>query len=348
MSVLPPAPSATVRDSAIDNVKAVLIFLVVFGHLIELHIEGSQLLRPLWIFLYSFHMPMFALVSGMFSHASLGQREGRQIIRNVVAPLLAFELIYEATEMLITGKPSVYATLIAPYWMLWYLLSLLSWRLMLPLFARLRFGLLFALALAMLCGYSEQSGYLLSLSRSVTFFPYFLLGSMMRPDFFQRRIGDWRYNLLAAALVTAALVICFRLPVYFDYRWLYGSFSLNRLGMANLTGSAWQLLQYVACTLTGLAVLQLLTRRPLGLARFGRRSLYIFLWHGMALIVLQQTGLLPKIFQHGEALALAVSLLVSAAIVWLAASDLCERWTRRLLLEPADKLLAGSLNHRQP
>ncbi|WP_394777737.1 acyltransferase family protein, partial [Undibacterium sp.] len=63
--------SSQSRNVTIDNIKGVLIFFVVFGHLIEMHIEGDHFLHSIWIFIYSFHMPMFALVSGMFSKTTL-------------------------------------------------------------------------------------------------------------------------------------------------------------------------------------------------------------------------------------------------------------------------------------
>jgi fucose 4-O-acetylase-like acetyltransferase len=107
-------PNQDNRNSALDQMKGVLIFLVVFGHLIELYFHHDSVLRPLWIAIYTMHMPMFILISGMVSKAELNSRQSIQLVKNVLAPLLAFELIYETTEYLLTGKTSVYAGLIAP------------------------------------------------------------------------------------------------------------------------------------------------------------------------------------------------------------------------------------------
>ena len=43
----------------IDNIKVVLIFLVVFGHLIERYIDTSNTLMGIYMFIYIFHMPLF-------------------------------------------------------------------------------------------------------------------------------------------------------------------------------------------------------------------------------------------------------------------------------------------------
>lgn len=329
--------STQVRNSRIDNVKAILIFLVVFGHLIEMHIGNDHFLRSIWIFVYAFHMPMFALVSGMFSKSSLGEQQATQLCKNIVVPLLGFELLYEGTEFLLKGSFSVYSDLVAPYWMLWYLLSLLSWRLLLPLFARLQFPVMLALLLSLATAYSEHAGYFLSLSRTLIFFPYFLLGWQLGPQ----ALDTSRKSLLpmTLAVVALAIVASFLLKSNFDYRWLYGSYSLDRLGMASLKGSLYQLLQYAVSGVVGLSVLHLLTRRNLGLARIGQRSMYVFLWHGMALIAMQESGALHRIFELEDTAALVISLSATAAIVWIGAHPWCERLTQTCLLKPLSWLL---------
>ena len=333
------------RNSALDNIKGVLIFLVVFGHFIELHIANDNFLRPIWIFIYAFHMPMFAMVSGIFSKVSLDDKQSIQLIKNIVAPLVGFELLYECTEYFLMGKFSVYAGLIAPYWMLWYLMSLLCWRLMLPLFSKLQFPVMLAVALAMLTSYSEHTGYLLSSSRTLMLFPYFLIGSVLGPELFSSTKNNLRYISLSFAIVALAIIATLCLPPLFDYRWLYGSFSLQRLGMANLIGSLYQLLQYTVSSILGIAILYLLSRRDWGLARIGKQSIYVFLWHGIALIILQATGLLATILHMQPLARLTMSLFCSGLIVLAAAHPYCELLTQKFILEPMTWLLVRQSRH---
>ena len=65
------------RNVYIDIVKAVAIILVVFGHCIQ-YGSGSEFLsstaffeNKVFIFIYSFHMPLFMLVSGYLFAYSL-------------------------------------------------------------------------------------------------------------------------------------------------------------------------------------------------------------------------------------------------------------------------------------
>lgn len=54
------------RQFLFDNMKVLLMCLVVFGHFLEkISIEGGYGIIRAWI--YSFHMPAFVFISGYFS-----------------------------------------------------------------------------------------------------------------------------------------------------------------------------------------------------------------------------------------------------------------------------------------
>lgn len=53
----------TSRKYNIDNIRAILIFLVVFGHLLET--VDFPLKSLIYSGIYVFHMPAFAFISGM-------------------------------------------------------------------------------------------------------------------------------------------------------------------------------------------------------------------------------------------------------------------------------------------
>lgn len=55
-----------VREAYYCNVKAFLLFLVILGHGIEPFTGRSKGLLQLYRIIYTFHMPLFALVTGIF------------------------------------------------------------------------------------------------------------------------------------------------------------------------------------------------------------------------------------------------------------------------------------------
>lgn len=52
------------RNTQIDSLKFFLIFLVLVGHCLDIGLS-SYLNNSLFRFIYSFHMPVFVLLSGM-------------------------------------------------------------------------------------------------------------------------------------------------------------------------------------------------------------------------------------------------------------------------------------------
>ncbi|MGK0563065.1 acyltransferase family protein, partial [Enterococcus faecalis] len=58
-----------------DNVKLFLIFLVSFGHILDREASPSRLMETIHFWIYSFHMPAFIFVSGLFSKHAIKQRK---------------------------------------------------------------------------------------------------------------------------------------------------------------------------------------------------------------------------------------------------------------------------------
>jgi len=68
------------RDYFFDNLKAVLIFLVVLGHFL-LPIHGESVLVVVKRLIYVFHMPLFVFVSGYFAKKIYKNGDGADWIR---------------------------------------------------------------------------------------------------------------------------------------------------------------------------------------------------------------------------------------------------------------------------
>ena len=54
-----------------DNLKLFLIFLVVLGHLSFDYFDSSQMFRTISMVIYTFHMPAFVFISGLFCKRSV-------------------------------------------------------------------------------------------------------------------------------------------------------------------------------------------------------------------------------------------------------------------------------------
>ena len=135
----PACSNPRMRQPAADSAKFVLVALVVIGHLIEACRSGYPQLEAAYRFLYLFHVPALAYVSGLFARAEFGVRDGQRWLATLILPLLVFQLIYLGFIAAISDRPFAFR-LATPYWLLWYLASLACWRVLLPAVMSLRPG----------------------------------------------------------------------------------------------------------------------------------------------------------------------------------------------------------------
>lgn len=295
------------------------MILVVLGHLLEEEIAQAPI-GQLFKFIYLFHMPAFICVAGMFSRAELDREAIGKLIRGIVAPLLLFWVLYELNYIGIHGEVSDYTRDLEPFWILWFLFSLLCWRLFGPLLLRSRAPLLLSILIALVTAWVAQTGYYLSLSRTFVFLPFFMLGML-----YGRRAVAWlqrrrRLDWLWMSLATGLLLLIASQAGHLDRHWLYGSYAFPRLEVDAVAGSVQRLWLYALSTASMLAVAFLALRTRL-LHAVGRHSLQVYLWHGL-LIQYVWAAQLGKQFWHlcdGNAAlfvlgALAVSLLLAFAL----------------------------------
>lgn len=90
--VAPVAISQTKRIEALDIAKGLAIFLVVWMHCIQ-YIGNSSFDNQLYSIVYSFHMPLFLLISGYLFYKSLG-KDFRTTIKKRAVRLLVPNLLW--------------------------------------------------------------------------------------------------------------------------------------------------------------------------------------------------------------------------------------------------------------
>lgn len=309
------------RNCYFDNLKGGLILLVVFGHLLEPFLAaGTASIRLVYLTIYAFHMPLFSFCSGWFS-VSLTPRK---LVSNVLYPYVVWQSIYCIFYRTVLGNSGMELHYATPIWVMWYLLSAFLWGLMLPLFrSERRRGMVLALccaaALGLLAGFSNEIGYYLSLSRTLVFFPFYLLGHCCRV---RKAVLPGKKWLAPAAVLSALglgiLVCCKNINAINFY---------EAVGYAQTGGSLFvRLFHYVLAAALSVLVMALTPRRPTPLSRLGERSMQIFLLHGLLVSWLSQRWLsrlsdLPSpyvILVCALAGALALCLLLgSRPVGWL-------------------------------
>lgn len=299
------------RNGLFDNLKFLLIFLVVFGHMLEPQTGGG--VNFLYLNIYSFHMPAFIFVSGWFSRNSTWQKT----VTKVLLPYLVFQLIY----LRYAGLP---IQIYSPYWILWYLFALFVWRILLPLIRgrrRLAYALWpVAVVVSLLCGYTAKVGYDFALSRVLVFLPYFLLGYCLgeRQEQVLSRVRTPLSRGLSLVAVLACMGFFYHVRFVFQRQWTFGAFTYEFTGSSPKI----RLLLLVVALLWIWFLLAWTPTRPLPLlAAVGRNTLFVYLLHGF--VKLQVDAHAAAIYRFGTwgnlglAFGLAVALTALFGNVWL-------------------------------
>lgn len=116
------------RESYWDSLKFFLILCVVFGHFLELNNPVGTINRSIFNFIYLFHMPLFVFVSGRFS-----QMRDKTKYRKSFLRLLETLIIFQLAAIFLFGDFSL-GWFAGPWFHLWYLLSLIFWRLVIYIY----------------------------------------------------------------------------------------------------------------------------------------------------------------------------------------------------------------------
>ncbi|GMA93729.1 hypothetical protein GCM10025881_05530 [Pseudolysinimonas kribbensis] len=312
-------PRAKVRVPFWDNARFVTVALVVMGHAIQRQTSDSDAALALYLFVYAFHMPAFAIISGYFSKASPpSSRQILKILSDIVVPYVIFQSIWSAVQWIVEGNTNV--DLAQPHWTLWFLLSLAVFRILMPYLVLLRFPLAWAVILSVAVGYSPGVDSTFSLARTVGILPFFVLGWQLRQwkvaDWWMRlRVGVWPIRLAALAVFAtwAAAVIVNLVPFRnLSVHWFFYDDSYQGLDAQQWWAGFVRLGLLALTTILCAAFFALIPRRQTFWTSFGQATMYVYLLHSFVLYPIRESGVLKD--DHASATWLLTMVFASIAL----------------------------------
>ncbi len=267
------------RESGYCNLKLLLMFMVVYGHLIEPMIYDNVILYEIYRIIYIVHMPLFAFLSGLFlkNAGSCLVQAGKAIICYTV-----FQILYLAMDFFINNRKG---TIITPYWHLWYLLSLVLWSLIGAAYYTMSDKwkwlrkwqakaaiLVTAVAVGCVVGGIEEIGYRMSLSRTLVFLPYFLTGILSPSDI------EWnKYRKTGVAVCIASVILygIIRSMLTVEFLWHAGSYGELEFEK----GCLLRIICYLLGGGLGFFMLTNMTQRRFFFTKIGSDTMLIYILH---------------------------------------------------------------------
>lgn len=297
------------RNYKLDNLRFLLIYLVVFGHFLALQDEYL-----LYRIIYSFHMPALIFLSGYFA-----KYERKKILAVFVYTYVLFQVLYQLFDVYVlqSGEPFD-PQFTSPYWLLWYLVLLIFYYLMIPLFSDVAgpvkyMAVAAALVLALVADFDATVGSYLVVSRYFTFMPYFVVGFYIghREDsrtLIPERIASCVWTKLAGFVVVAALELFLRKDEVITPVVLYGeqSYRAGNYG----PGTKFLLMLIAASWIVFLLLIVPDKKIPLFTA-LGQHTMPVYLLHGFLILLADKYS----IFGFGKIADLILAAVLAFLIV---------------------------------
>ncbi|MGW2051364.1 acyltransferase family protein [Streptomyces sp. NPDC001858] len=326
-----PRPSAR-RDAFFDNAKYLAIVLVAVGHSWEPLKGGSRVLQAAYMFVYTFHMPAFIVISGYFSRSFDGSpRRLKRLITGVAVPYVVFETAYPIFRRVVDHNPAQEISLLDPWYLTWFLCALFIWRLTTPVWKLVRHPLPLALGIAMLAALTPGMGDDLDLQRVLQFLPCFVLGLCLRPEHF-RLVRRRSVRIAAVPVFALALTFAYWAVPRMNASWLYHRDAAQELGAPWWTGPVMQLALFGSSVLLTACFFSWVPGRTMWFTVLGAGTLYGYLLHGFLIKTADYRGWFDHPSLHRPLGEIAVSVAVAVAVTLLCTPPV--RRVFRFAIEP--------------
>lgn len=289
-----------------DTIKFLMMLTVVVGHFAETAVAwGGQDIAPLHLFIYAFHMPMFIFIFGVFYKEDNYRRKALSLL---IAGYF-FKIFSYLTALIINGK-AVFG-LFYDGGVTWFLFVLMWYTLLGAALKKYdkRLVLAVSFVISLFTGYFREIDDFLCISRTLVFFPYFWLGTMINRNSFLEKIRRLRRYLWIPAV---CILIGWLALSFFDFDNLEilshllsgrNPFSKETDGM----GCLYRLLTTAITLLTGMSILILVPEKKIPVISYlGRNTLNVYFWHYTFLYIIFRVLNIKELVGNAGGIALLI------------------------------------------
>ena len=318
--------SPSSRDPWLDNVKMVLVTLVVVGHAIGL-VEASQGSHWVYDFLYLWHIPAFVFISGYLSKSfEWDRRRMKNLVYTLAVPYLIFEPALFYYRRIVVDEDVTGPLWLEPHWTMWYLIVLLMWRLITPILKLHWLFLPISVIVSLLGGLWDTDA--LMIPRFLGLLPFFVLGLYLKPRHLAHLDDVW-VRLAAVPMLVGIGIMAVYTDTWAETALLWYDTGYNELPIDTEIAFQTRLTVMTVGLLGAFAAMSLVPRRSLGwFTTMGTATMVIYLFHGFVIKTVKAIGW-PEFTAAHEVLGLVLTIVGAIALaLFLAAPPV------RRVLEP--------------
>ena len=335
--------SQTSRDPWLDNVKMVLVTLVVVGHSIGL-VEATQGSHWVYDFIYLWHIPAFVFVSGYLSKSfEWDRRRMKSLLYTLAIPYLMFEPALFYFRRTVADEEVTGPLWLEPHWTMWYLIVLLMWRLVTPILKLHWLFLPLSVIVSLLGGLWNTDA--LMIPRFLGLLPFFVLGLHLKPRHLAHLDDVW-VRVAAVPMLIGIGVMAVYTDTWAETALLWYDTGYSEIPIDEEIVFQTRLTVMMVGLVGAFAAMSLVPRRSLGwFTRMGTATMVVYLFHGFVIKTVQALGW-PEFTTTHPLLGLVLTIGGAVALTLFLASPPVRR-----VLEPFTNplgTLLGRVGRRSP
>ena len=305
-----------------DNIKFFAIVLVVVGHFIEVpFVDKSDMFKSLFLFIYSFHMPLFIFIGGLMQKR-FSDTNKLKINKVAYYIVLGFLLKFTAafTKSLQEGKDFEF-NFFGGKTIDWFLFVMAMYMVFTYITRKIHPAVMITLAFAIGCvsGYFNFIDDTLYLSRFLVYLPIYLLGYYMTPELLIKIEKNYIVKIISGASMLGFFVLCFRNvdTVYKLRRLFTGKNPFDSVPIEGC-GIEHRILCYVISLLMCMAVFCFIPNIKMPfISKMGANTLAVYFWHMPILNLMRAFGFFDFILDLGDPLYKIVLLIIGVLMAFV-------------------------------
>lgn len=320
----------TERSQKWDILRFILIFTVVLGHAADNYTGAYEHIRSLFFLIYTFHMPLFIFISGLFAKKTINEKRFDKMLGYIAVYI--FLKLYVFFIKTLAGKNPELNFLVeggAP----WFMLALFAFNLITILIRKAPRTAVLTVSIVLACviGYFHNVRDFLALARIIVYYPFFYLGYCTDRQKLEAFCDGKSKKIIAAVIFVATAVLIFVQgdEIYWLRYLLTGRnpyyISIGDANPCRTTpdinenlGFIFRLVYYIAVIIIGSCLIILTPKKtPFGLcAKLGQRTLAVYGLHFGALYLIFKILKLKPVFAevlglHHEWIIIPIAIIVT-------------------------------------
>ena len=236
---------------------------------------------------------LFLLVLGYLAAYIPPDKNWMFAFAGLIFPYVVFQTLYFFFNTYVLKNTGVTYNFTDPAWTLWYLLSLAFWGVIVQFIKKVDIKvILMAFVIGLLAGFNNKIGSYLSLSRTLVFFPFFLLGFYCNKN--KIDFDKFKKNKLFVIVISLlSVVIVLGLYLYLNninVMWLYSFLSYQSLNYNLIIRFG---IYLVALILSAMIMIVVPNSKIYKITNIGINSMVVYLLHGFVIRSLE------RVFHYG-------------------------------------------------